>query len=84
MDYTRKIWTDGDCNKQLDLWKCTTQYRFSLPYSSLQVFGAVIDYTDHRKLMGILSAALLTTIQGIQIGTVEVSRFKRQIFNSHL
>jgi hypothetical protein len=43
------------------------------PLTFPQVFGAIIDYTDHRKLMGILSAALLTAIQGVQIATVEVS-----------
>jgi hypothetical protein len=39
----------------------------------LQVFGAIVDYTDHLKKMAVLSAAVLTVIEAIKIGTVEVS-----------
>ena len=35
--------------------------------------GAIIDYTPHRRTVGIVMAALLTIISAIQIGTVQVS-----------
>jgi hypothetical protein len=39
----------------------------------MPLFGAVIDFTPHRKWVGIGTAAALTIISGIQIGTVYVS-----------
>ena len=36
-------------------------------------FGAIVDYTAHRKRVGIWSAAGLAIISGIQVGTNEVS-----------
>ena len=39
----------------------------------MPLFGAIIDYTPHRKWVGIGTAALLAIISGVQIGTVEVS-----------
>ena len=35
--------------------------------------GAVVDFTPHRKTVGILMSVLLAVISGIQIGTVDVS-----------
>lgn len=40
----------------------------------MPIIGAIVDFTPHRRLMGILSAALLTAIQTTQIGTVSVRR----------
>lgn len=35
--------------------------------------GAIVDFTPHRKLVGIILAVLLALISAIQIGTVDVS-----------
>jgi MFS-type transporter involved in bile tolerance (Atg22 family) len=45
-------------------------------------FGAIIDYTDHRKLTGILSAFLLIAIQAVQIGTVAQTWFTMAILQA--
>ena len=39
----------------------------------MPVFGAVVDYTRHRRKVGIIMSALLTIITAMQIGTTEVS-----------
>ena len=36
----------------------------------MPVIGAMVDYTTHRKRVGVVSAALMILIQVIQIGTV--------------
>lgn len=36
----------------------------------MPVIGAVIDYSSHRRTLGIVTAALLVVMQGAQIGTV--------------
>ena len=46
----------------------------------MPLFGAIIDYTPHRKWVGVGTAALLTIITGIQIGTVDVSILLRWTF----
>lgn len=33
----------------------------------LPIIGAVVDYTSHRKLVGIVSAVFITAVQGLQI-----------------
>ena len=38
---------------------------------SLPITGAVVDYTDYRRAVGIGLSAFMTTIQAIQIYTVE-------------
>lgn len=35
----------------------------------IPIIGAIIDFTPHRRLVGIASATLLTAVQAIQIGT---------------
>jgi MFS-type transporter involved in bile tolerance (Atg22 family) len=39
----------------------------------MPLFGAMIDYTDHRRTMGAISAIMLMLIQATQIGTVSAS-----------
>jgi MFS-type transporter involved in bile tolerance (Atg22 family) len=39
----------------------------------MPVFGAVVDYTRHRRMVGIVMSVLLTIITAVQIGTTEVS-----------
>jgi len=43
---------------------------FLLPF-----IGAIVDYTRYRKLIGCIAAALVISIQTIQIGTVEATWF---------
>lgn len=43
---------------------------FLMPY-----FGAVVDYTPHRRAVGIGAALLLIVIQAVQIGTVSATWF---------
>lgn len=43
---------------------------FFLPY-----FGAIIDYTHHRRRIGMLACALFIVIQAVQIGTVQQTWF---------
>lgn len=35
----------------------------------MPLFGAIIDYTVHRRMSGIFVGAVLTLVQAIQIGT---------------
>jgi len=37
----------------------------------MPVIGAIVDYTNHRKTVGMVSSALIILIQVIQIGTVQ-------------
>jgi MFS-type transporter involved in bile tolerance (Atg22 family) len=39
----------------------------------MPVFGAMIDYTDHRRTVGMVSAFLMMLIQAAQIGTVSTT-----------
>ena len=39
---------------------------------TMPLFGAIIDYTTHRRLVGIGSAAGLVIITGVQIATLDV------------
>jgi hypothetical protein len=39
----------------------------------MPVFGAVIDYTRHRRNVGIVMSVALTVITAVQVGTNEVS-----------
>jgi len=41
----------------------------------MPLFGAIIDYTPHRKWVGVGTAAVLTIITGIQIATVDSTWF---------
>ena len=41
----------------------------------MPIIGAITDYTDHRRMLGIIASMLLVTIQAIQIGTVESTWF---------
>lgn len=45
----------------------------------MPVVGAIIDYTPHRRLVGIATAVLITVMQGIQIGTVQKTWFAMAI-----
>jgi len=38
-------------------------------------FGAIVDFTPHRRMCGIAAAALMTLIQAVQIGTTEKTWF---------
>jgi len=37
----------------------------------MPVIGAIVDYTQHRKTVGVISSVLIILIQVIQIGTVQ-------------
>jgi MFS family permease len=39
----------------------------------MPVFGAMIDYTDHRRAVGAISACFMMLIQATQIGTVSAT-----------
>jgi len=41
----------------------------------MPVCGAMVDFTPHRRLMGIILVILLTVIQGVQVGTVAATWF---------
>lgn len=41
----------------------------------MPLFGAVIDYTDYRRAIGIITAGIMIVIQGVQIYTVEGTWF---------
>jgi len=41
----------------------------------MPVFGAIIDFTPHRRMVGVGTSIFLVVISGIQIGTTEVCFF---------
>lgn len=41
----------------------------------MPIFGAILDYTHHRKLVGVTATAIMVVIQAIQIGTVPSTWF---------
>lgn len=41
----------------------------------MPIFGAIIDYTPHRRMVGVWTAVCLAVISAIQIGTVEETWF---------
>jgi UMF1 family MFS transporter len=48
----------------------------------MPVVGAIIDYTPHRRLVGIITSVLVTLIQAIQIGTVSSTWFPMAILQA--
>jgi hypothetical protein len=46
----------------------------------MPVFGAVIDFTPHRRMVGVGTALVLFAISAVQIGTVEVSFVSFKVF----
>jgi len=46
----------------------------------MPIFGAVIDFTPHRRMVGVGTALILFAISAIQIGTVEVSFVSLKFF----
>lgn len=50
---------------------------FTMPF-----IGALVDYSPHRRLIGILSAAFMIFIQAIQIGTVSATWFPMAILQA--
>jgi len=48
----------------------------------MPLFGAIIDYTPHRKWVGIGTAATLTIVTGVQIGTVDSTWFAMAILQA--
>lgn len=48
----------------------------------MPLIGALVDFTPHRKLAGVLAAALMTMIQGMQIYTVSDTWFVMAIFQA--
>jgi MFS-type transporter involved in bile tolerance (Atg22 family) len=48
----------------------------------MPVFGAMIDYTDHRRTVGAISAFLMMLIQATQIGTVSATWFPMAILQA--
>mmetsp|Transcript_15105 Transcript_15105/g.19149 ORF Transcript_15105/g.19149 Transcript_15105/m.19149 type:complete len:500 (-) Transcript_15105:118-1617(-) len=48
----------------------------------LPVVGAIVDYTDHRKVLGATTAALLIAIQAVQIYTVQDTWFVMAILQA--
>ncbi|KAL7542812.1 hypothetical protein ACHAXR_012126 [Thalassiosira sp. AJA248-18] len=48
----------------------------------LPIIGAVVDYTPHRRLVGILSALFITVVQGIQIWLNDTTWFPMAILQA--
>jgi len=48
----------------------------------MPVIGAIVDYTPHRRAVGIWSAVLMVAIQVVQIGTIESTWFPMLILQS--
>lgn len=48
----------------------------------MPVFGAIIDYTTHRKLAGVMTAGILAVITGIQVATVQQTWFAMLVLQS--
>jgi MFS-type transporter involved in bile tolerance (Atg22 family) len=48
----------------------------------LPFIGAIVDYTKHRKLLGVIVAFVLISVQAIQIGTVEATWFPMAILQA--
>jgi len=44
--------------------------------------GAMIDYTPHRRLVGIISACVMVAIQAVQAGTVQATWFSMAILQA--
>ncbi|KAG7340011.1 vacuole effluxer Atg22 like protein [Nitzschia inconspicua] len=48
----------------------------------MPVYGAIVDYTNHRKLMGIISMMILAAIRCTQIATIENTWFPMAILQA--
>ena len=48
----------------------------------MPLFGAITDYTDHRWMLGVVSSALMTVIQAVQIGTVSATWFPMAVLQA--
>ena len=72
---------EGQCNKSIYGMKAESfitniaTIAAVLAALFMPICGALVDYTPHRKLVGIVTALLLVAIQAIQIGTVEQTWF---------
>jgi len=71
----------GECHKSVHGMKAESFVTNIATYSALlsalfmPICGAIVDYTPHRKLVGIVTAIVLIAIQAIQIYTVEGTWF---------
>jgi len=72
---------EGECHKEVHGMKAesfvTNIATISAVLSALfmPICGAIVDYTPHRKLVGIITAIVLIVIQAIQIGTTKETWF---------
>mmetsp|Transcript_17058 Transcript_17058/g.36857 ORF Transcript_17058/g.36857 Transcript_17058/m.36857 type:complete len:530 (+) Transcript_17058:80-1669(+) len=48
----------------------------------LPIIGAIVDYTPHRRAVGILSAIFITTVQGVQIWLTTTTWFPMAILQA--
>eukprot|EP00586_Coscinodiscus_wailesii_P001508 CAMPEP_0172483266 /NCGR_PEP_ID=MMETSP1066-20121228/10178_1 /TAXON_ID=671091 /ORGANISM="Coscinodiscus wailesii, Strain CCMP2513" /LENGTH=563 /DNA_ID=CAMNT_0013247025 /DNA_START=102 /DNA_END=1793 /DNA_ORIENTATION=+ len=48
----------------------------------MPIIGAILDFTSHRRLTGMISAAFMTVIQGVQIGTLQSTWFPMAILQA--
>ena len=48
----------------------------------MPLIGAVVDFTPHRRMVGIMSAALMVAIQAVQAGTVSATWFPMAILQA--
>jgi MFS-type transporter involved in bile tolerance (Atg22 family) len=72
---------DGQCNKSIYGMKAESfitniaTIAAVLAALFMPICGALVDYTPHRKLVGVVTALLMVAIQAAQIGTVEQTWF---------
>ena len=48
----------------------------------MPVIGAIVDYTPHRRMVGIFSALFITTVQGVQIWLTEMTWFPMAVLQA--
>lgn len=80
---------DGDCgDRKVYGFKPSSLLTLSATVSALlsafllPIVGAIVDYTSHRRRLGICTALLLMTIQAVQIGTNQSTWFIMLILQS--
>ena len=48
----------------------------------MPLFGAILDYTSHRKLVGVIATVIMVMVQAVQIYTVESTWFPMVILQA--
>eukprot|EP00580_Thalassiosira_gravida_P006576 CAMPEP_0201633962 /NCGR_PEP_ID=MMETSP0493-20130528/7077_1 /ASSEMBLY_ACC=CAM_ASM_000838 /TAXON_ID=420259 /ORGANISM="Thalassiosira gravida, Strain GMp14c1" /LENGTH=531 /DNA_ID=CAMNT_0048105745 /DNA_START=119 /DNA_END=1714 /DNA_ORIENTATION=+ len=80
--------TETECNAQIYGFRPTSLITMIAVVSGvlsaflLPIIGAIVDYTPHRRMVGVFSALFITVVQGVQIWLTDATWFPMAILQA--